>query len=73
MGSWFGHGSRGFVLGLWSACASIGNIMGSWIASIVLQYGYEYCFLINGVMLIAGALVIFFALVSSPRDVGKEL
>lgn len=33
--------SRGFVFGLWSACASVGNILGAFLASSVLKYGYE--------------------------------
>lgn len=32
---------RGVVFGLWSACASVGNILGACLASSVLQYGYE--------------------------------
>lgn len=32
---------RGFVFGLWSACASVGNILGAFLASMVLKYGYE--------------------------------
>lgn len=32
---------RGFVFGLWSACASVGNILGAFLASSVLKYGYE--------------------------------
>ncbi|XP_070784699.1 sugar phosphate exchanger 3 isoform X3 [Enoplosus armatus] len=42
MGNWFGKTGRGFVFGLWSACASVGNILGAFLASSVLKYGYEY-------------------------------
>ena len=41
MGNWFGKAGRGVVFGLWSACASVGNILGAFLASSVLQYGYE--------------------------------
>uniref|UniRef100_A0A2K6MND3 Solute carrier family 37 member 3 n=1 Tax=Rhinopithecus bieti TaxID=61621 RepID=A0A2K6MND3_RHIBE len=41
MGNWFGKAGRGVVFGLWSACASVGNILGACLASSVLQYGYE--------------------------------
>ncbi|KAF0029570.1 hypothetical protein F2P81_018675 [Scophthalmus maximus] len=41
MGNWFGKTGRGFVFGLWSACASVGNILGAFLASSVLKYGYE--------------------------------
>ncbi|MBN3271419.1 SPX3 protein, partial [Polyodon spathula] len=33
--------SRGFIFGMWSACASVGNILGAFLASCVLKYGYE--------------------------------
>ncbi|XP_044535636.1 sugar phosphate exchanger 3 isoform X4 [Gracilinanus agilis] len=42
MGNWFGKAGRGVIFGLWSACASVGNILGACLASSVLQYGYEY-------------------------------
>jgi len=29
------------VLGLWSACASVGNIIGALMVSQVLHYGYD--------------------------------
>lgn len=29
------------MFGLWSACASVGNILGAFLASCVLKYGYE--------------------------------
>lgn len=29
------------MLGLWSACASVGNIIGALLASAVLDYGYD--------------------------------
>lgn len=41
MGNWFGHHSRGAVMGLWSGCASVGNIIGSMIASKMVILGYE--------------------------------
>lgn len=29
------------MFGLWSACASVGNILGAFLASMVLKHGYE--------------------------------
>ncbi|XP_026859703.1 sugar phosphate exchanger 3 isoform X2 [Electrophorus electricus] len=60
MGNWFGKSGRGFVFGLWSACASVGNILGAFLASSVLKYGYEF----------AGGVVVFFGLLTSPKEVG---
>ena len=73
MGNWFGKGSRGFVMGLWSACASVGNIIGALLVAAVLDYGYEYAFLMTATVLLAGALLNFFGLVPSPIDVGLPM
>ncbi|ESO89870.1 hypothetical protein LOTGIDRAFT_234009 [Lottia gigantea] len=70
MGYWFGKSSRGLVLGLWSACASVGNIIGSLMVSSVLDYGFDYAFLLTCSVLFGGGIVIFFGLVSTPSEVG---
>ncbi|KAG2460024.1 SPX3 protein, partial [Polypterus senegalus] len=62
--------SRGIVFGLWSACASAGNILGAFLASCVLQYGYEYAFLVTSSVQFAGGVVVFFGLLSTPKEVG---
>ncbi|CAB1412357.1 unnamed protein product [Pleuronectes platessa] len=70
MGNWFGKTGRGFVFGLWSACASVGNILGAFLASSVLKYGYEYAFLVTSVVQFAGGVIVFFGLLTSPKEVG---
>uniref|UniRef100_A0A671EBD3 Sugar phosphate exchanger 3 n=1 Tax=Rhinolophus ferrumequinum TaxID=59479 RepID=A0A671EBD3_RHIFE len=70
MGNWFGKAGRGVVFGLWSACASVGNILGACLASSVLQYGYEYAFLVTAAVQFAGGVVIFFGLLVSPEEIG---
>eukprot|EP01043_Picozoa_sp_COSAG02_P046814 COSAG02_NODE_4419_length_5381_cov_3.655812_2_plen_532_part_00 len=43
MGVWFGKGTRGLVMGIWNAHTSIGNILGSLIATAMFtkdHYGY---------------------------------
>ncbi|KAK9976161.1 hypothetical protein ABG768_021367 [Culter alburnus] len=70
MGNWFGKSGRGFVFGLWSACASVGNILGAFLASSVLKYGYEYAFLVTSVVQFAGGVVVFFGLLTSPKEIG---
>ncbi|XP_052494484.1 sugar phosphate exchanger 3 isoform X6 [Budorcas taxicolor] len=70
MGNWFGKAGRGVVFGLWSACASVGNILGACLASSVLQYGYEYAFLVTAAVQFAGGIVIFFGLLVSPEEIG---
>ncbi|XP_031438934.1 sugar phosphate exchanger 3 [Clupea harengus] len=73
MGNWFGKSGRGFVFGLWSACASVGNILGAFLASSVLKYGYEYVFLVTSAVQFAGGVVVFFGLLSSPKEVGLRI
>uniref|UniRef100_A0A3B3DJA6 Sugar phosphate exchanger 3 n=1 Tax=Oryzias melastigma TaxID=30732 RepID=A0A3B3DJA6_ORYME len=73
MGHWFGKTGRGFVFGLWSACASVGNILGAFLASSVLKYGYEYAFLVTSVVQFAGGVVVFFGLLTSPKESGTGL
>lgn len=73
MGNWFGKTGRGFVFGLWSACASVGNILGAFLASMVLKYGYEYAFLVTSLVQFAGGVVVFFGLLTSPKEVGLSL
>jgi OPA family glycerol-3-phosphate transporter-like MFS transporter 3 len=62
--------SRGLIFGVWSACASVGNIAGAAIAAAFLHYGYEYPFLVCVFLLICCAVVSLFAIVPSPDDVG---
>ncbi|KAK7508600.1 hypothetical protein BaRGS_00000166 [Batillaria attramentaria] len=73
MGNWFAESSRGLVLGLWSACTSVGNVVGALMVSVVLNFGYEYAFLLMSAILLAGGVLIFFGLVPSPRDVGLPM
>eukprot|EP00058_Branchiostoma_floridae_P008987 XP_002594475.1 hypothetical protein BRAFLDRAFT_59797 [Branchiostoma floridae] len=68
MGNWFGKSTRGLVLGAWSACASVGNIIGALLVSQVLDYGYEYAFLVTSAVLFAGGIINFFSLVPSPKE-----
>uniref|UniRef100_A0A8C5HUF5 Sugar phosphate exchanger 3 n=1 Tax=Gouania willdenowi TaxID=441366 RepID=A0A8C5HUF5_GOUWI len=73
MGNWFGKAGRGFIFGLWSACASVGNILGAFLASSMLKYGYEYAFLVTSVVQFAGGVVVFFGLLTSPKEVGLDV
>ncbi|CAF1318854.1 unnamed protein product [Adineta steineri] len=70
MGNWFGKEGRGLIFGVWSACASVGNIFGALLAATFLTYGYEYPFLVCAVLLLCCATICFFAIIPSPADVG---
>ncbi|CAF1399815.1 unnamed protein product [Rotaria magnacalcarata] len=72
MGNWFGKEGRGLIFGVWSACASVGNIFGAALAAAFLSYGYEYPFLVCAALLICCATICFFAIIPSPEDVGAK-
>ncbi|CAL2041180.1 unnamed protein product [Caenorhabditis brenneri] len=68
MGNWFGKNARGTVMGVWSACGSVGNIIGTLIASHVLTFGYQYPFLIICSLLFGYSMLVYFQLPSAPWD-----
>ena len=87
MGNWFGKNARGTVMGVWSACGSTGNIIGTLIASHVLTFGYQvrhldkqkdnwksilqYPFLIICSLLFGYSIVVYWQLPSAPWDLGE--
>ncbi|VDM62895.1 unnamed protein product [Angiostrongylus costaricensis] len=70
VGNWFGTSSRGAVMGLWSACASVGNIIGTVISSKLVLMGYQYAFAANSLLLFMFGFIVHFNLKSAPREVG---
>uniref|UniRef100_A0AAF5HZ65 MFS domain-containing protein n=1 Tax=Strongyloides stercoralis TaxID=6248 RepID=A0AAF5HZ65_STRER len=73
MGNWFGKGSgknngTGFILGLWSANQSFGNIFGSIIVSIIIKFGYMRTFIVNVLLLLFGAFLVQYGIQPSPKD-----
>ncbi|CAI6004105.1 unnamed protein product [Closterium sp. NIES-64] len=72
MASWYGKKGRGLILGVWNAHTSVGNILGSLIASSALASGWGWAFLIPGFSIMAGALVMFLFLAPEPETIGLE-
>jgi len=70
VGHWFGKKKRGLIMGVWNAHTSIGNILGSLIAASVLQYGWGWSFIIPGIILATGGLLVWGFLAVDPHDVG---
>ncbi|KAJ7358963.1 hypothetical protein OS493_019867 [Desmophyllum pertusum] len=73
MGNWFGKSSRGIVFGIWSANASVGNIIGALQVAAILDYGYEFAMLVPAVVLFAFGILIYFCLIPSPEEIGLPL
>ncbi|CAA0360403.1 unnamed protein product [Arabidopsis thaliana] len=72
VGSWCGKEKRGLIMGLWNSHTSVGNILGSVIASSVLDFGWGWSFVLPGVLVLVSGVVVFMFLVVSPNDLGFE-
>ncbi|CAF0825875.1 unnamed protein product [Brachionus calyciflorus] len=70
MGNWFPKSGRGLIFGIWSANASVGNILGALMVASILNYGYHYAFLLSSTVFFAGGILVFFGLIPSPKDIG---
>ncbi|KAG8367511.1 hypothetical protein BUALT_Bualt16G0079500 [Buddleja alternifolia] len=73
MGNWFGKAKRGLIMGVWSSHTSLGNVMGSIVASSVLGYGWGWSFVLPGVFIMLVAVFVYLFLVVSPESIGFEL
>ncbi|CAN1172342.1 Putative glycerol-3-phosphate transporter 5 [Linum perenne] len=73
VGNWFGKSKRGLILGIWNSHTSVGNIIGSVLASTVLEFGWGWSFVLPGVLIILVGVLVFCFLVGSPDDLGYEL
>ncbi|KAL7674293.1 hypothetical protein ACOME3_000571 [Neoechinorhynchus agilis] len=58
--------ARGILLGMWSSCASVGNIVGAEVAVNILSSGYQNVFLFNSVFMLIAAVFVVIALSGSP-------
>ena len=70
MGTWFGKGNhgRGFVVGLWNAQASVGNILGSVIpATLASPSTWGWSFVLTGVITVTVGVIVLAFLVDAPR------
>lgn len=72
VGNWCGKEKRGLIMGLWNSHTSVGNILGSVIASSVLDFGWGWSFVLPGGLVLVSGVVVFMFLVVSPNDLGFE-
>ncbi|PSS08169.1 Glycerol-3-phosphate transporter 5 [Actinidia chinensis var. chinensis] len=73
VGNWFGKSKRGLIMGLWNSHTSLGNIIGSLVASSVLGFGWGWSFVLPGIFIVVMGIVVYLFLVVSPENVGFEL
>ena len=67
---WFGKRKRGLIMGVWNAHTSVGNISGSLLAASVLEYGWGWSFVVPGVVIVLGGVLVYLFLAPYPEDVG---
>jgi OPA family glycerol-3-phosphate transporter-like MFS transporter 1/2 len=72
VGNWFGKAKRGLIMGIWTSHTSVGNIIGSIVASGVLEFGWGWSFVVPGVLVILAGVLVFLFLVVNPEDIGFE-
>ncbi|KDO19722.1 hypothetical protein SPRG_14249 [Saprolegnia parasitica CBS 223.65] len=73
MSKWFGHNERGVAMGLWSGCASFGNIFGGALVGLLCSYldasiAWKVVLLVAGGLLWLLALVVYCFLIPDPAD-----
>uniref|UniRef100_A0A914LM58 Major facilitator superfamily (MFS) profile domain-containing protein n=3 Tax=Meloidogyne incognita group TaxID=654580 RepID=A0A914LM58_MELIC len=73
MANWFPQSNRGAVMGLWSACQPVGNIVGAIIASFTLPMGYQSTFVFNSLIILIGAIVMLLFVKPKPQLVQNPL
>eukprot|EP00897_Mesotaenium_endlicherianum_P007371 jgi/Mesen1/6662/ME000340S05826 len=73
MANWYGKKRRGLIMGVWNAHTSIGNILGSLIASAALAWGWGWAFVLPGLTIMMGGVIVYLFLVVKPEDLGIKL
>ena len=73
VGNWCGKSKRGLIMGVWNAHTSVGNILGSLIASRCLRdSNWGMAFIIPGALMVLSGIVINLFLVVDPEDAGHD-
>ncbi|KAE9604547.1 hypothetical protein Lal_00011087 [Lupinus albus] len=70
VGNWLGESKRGLIMGVWNSHTPVGNIIGSIIASGVLEYGWGWSFVVPGLLIIFVGIFVFLFLVVTPEHMG---
>lgn len=68
IGGWFGSTKKGFIFGIWALHTSLGNMLGTAIAGVFVDFDWGLSFIVPGLFCIAIAIVIFFLLVESKSN-----
>ncbi|XP_014253613.1 glucose-6-phosphate exchanger SLC37A2 isoform X2 [Cimex lectularius] len=69
MGNWYGKSKRGLIFGIWNSHTSVGNMLGSIIASYFLTIDWGLSFIVPGLITAAVGFINFLFLVDKPEHV----
>ncbi|XP_034942099.1 glucose-6-phosphate exchanger SLC37A2 isoform X2 [Chelonus insularis] len=70
VGNWFGRGKRGLLFGVWNSHTSIGNILGTIIATAFITTNWGLSFIVPAIIISSVGFIIFLFLAPHPKDVG---
>lgn len=57
------------IMGIWNPFVSMGNIVGTLLAGFALHRGWGLSFIIPGLMMVAGGLLVLFFLIPHPESI----
>ena len=76
MANWFPSSERGKLMGFWGANASVGNIVGEWVAAILhhdLGLGWEWVIIVTGSLLGIMAYAVYAFVKDSPEEEDQHM
>ncbi|VDM32964.1 unnamed protein product [Hydatigera taeniaeformis] len=68
LSNWFGKARRGLIMGVWNAHTNVGNVLGSILAGIFVNYQWGASFVVPGFLLASGAYIVYIVLVDRPSS-----
>ena len=65
--------NRGFVMGVWTTCQSLGGILGAvWATMMVARYGWQWAYLYHVPLMLALAVVVFLTITDDTEPAGAR-
>lgn len=71
--NWFGKGKKGLIFGVWNSHTSVGNILGSFLAGLFVADNWGISFLVPGIIIMVGGVIIWLFLLPKPEDIDLSL
>lgn len=66
------YGILGFIFGIWNSHTSIGNIIGTLLASLYVESNWGLSFIVPGIFIIASGILNYLFLVVHPSDINSD-